>query len=292
MKSSNSSYRVGTAVALALAAAVAAGPARADLVLLGADYFATIQPTFFTPLGALNPLAGLPIGPGNTDTIVHRQGDCSLSLATLGSNCTIPIEVVALSLVSTVDPMVRVRETPGSVVGTSLSGGMMTITSDGSGTGGTFNSFFDIFFELSVDGGNTYQPYDADPGTPGIDPKHFIILTPANWTTIELLPPFLLVDGLLGDQNANRHINKVSPACPVFGNGVCVDFYLAGAGGGIAVHEAPDARHTVRAAMIPEPSSWALLSLGLVAIAGLGGRGARRVDVRADKAPADSSGPV
>ena len=282
MKSSNSCYRVGTAVALAMAAAVAAVPARADLVLRGADYFATIQPTLFVPLGALNPLAGLPIGPGNTDTIVQRQGDCSLSLATLGSNCTIPIELVALSLISTVNPMVRLRETPGSVAGTSLSGGMMTIFSDGSGTGGTFDSFFDVFFELSFDGGSTFRP---------MGPLH---LTPnpnkplPRWTTIEPLPPFLLVDGLIGDQNANRHTNKDSRDCPVFGHGRCVDFYLVQ-----DVDEVhPDGSvHRAIGAQIPEPSTVALLGLGLAALAGLGGR-ARRVDVRADKEPAGNSGPL
>ena len=80
------------------AAALLHSAAHADLVLLGSDYFETIQPTFFTPLGGLNPLTGLRIGPGTTDTIVQRQVDCSLSLGTLGSNCTIPIEMVALSL--------------------------------------------------------------------------------------------------------------------------------------------------------------------------------------------------
>ena len=269
MKCSASAHRVGAA--LALAAAVTAGPARADdLVLLGADYFQTIQPTFFTPLGALNPLAGLPIGPGNTDTIVHRQRDCSLSLATLGSNCTIPIELVALSLVSTVNPMVRLRESP-----TLGSSGEMTINSDGSGTGGTFNSFFDVFFELSFDGGSTFSP---------MGPLH-LSSSNTGWTAFE---HGLLVDGLVGDQNANRHTNKDGGACPVFGQGRCVDFFLVQ--DVMEVH--PDGSvHTATAAQIPEPSTVALLGLGLAAMAGLGGR-ARRVDVRMDKAPADSSGPV
>ena len=123
------------------AAALLHSAAHADVVLLGSDYFQTIQPTFFTPLGGLNPLTGLRIGPGTTDTIVQRQADCSLSLSTLGSNCTIPIEMVALSLISTVNPLVRVRESP-----TLASTGLMTIASDGSGMGGTFGSFFDVFF--------------------------------------------------------------------------------------------------------------------------------------------------
>ena len=265
MKSLNSSYRAGTALALALAAAVVAAPARADLVLLGSDYFATIQPTNFTPLVGLNPLAGLPFGPGNTDTIVHRQQDCSLSLGTLGSSCAIGIELVALSLISTVNPLVRLRESP-----TLASLGRMTINSDGSGTGGNFDSFFDVFFELSFDGGSTFSPMGPLHLIP--DPKEPL----THWTTIEPLPPFLFVDGLIGDQNANRHTNKDSRACPVFGQGTCADFYLVQ---DVKETHPNGSVHRAIAAQIPEPSTMALLGLGLAAMAGLRSR-ASRVDAR------------
>ena len=91
--------------ALVSAAALAAAPAVADRVLLGSDYLATMAPTFL----GLTALAGMPIGPGNTDTIVQRLRDCTLDLGTIGSSCTIPIEMVALSLVGG-GGMVRVRE--------------------------------------------------------------------------------------------------------------------------------------------------------------------------------------
>ena len=115
--------------ALTLIATFATPSARADLVLLGADYLETIQPTFFVPLGPLNPLVGLSIGPGTTDTIVHRTQDCALALGSAGSSCTIPIELVALSLMSSVNPSYVLRESP-----TLTSAGQMTISSDGSGT--------------------------------------------------------------------------------------------------------------------------------------------------------------
>lgn len=253
MKYANSTYRVGTALALAVAVAVAvaAGPARAAVVLLGADYFATVQPTLFPPLGGLNPLAGLSIGPGNTDTIVHRQSDCSLDLHTAGSHCTIPIELMALSLVSTVDSRVRLRESP-----TLASTGAMTMTSDGGGTGGTFNSFFDVFFELSFDGGGTFNPRG---------PLH-LTSSDTGWSTIE---NGLLVNGLVGDQIANRHTNKGPDD---------VDFYLPG----VVAEQHPDGSVHSAVHAAPEPSSVALLGLGLAAMAGIGGRGARRKGVRSD----------
>ena len=259
MKCSNAAaYCVGTA--LALAAAVAAGPARADFVLLGSDYFETIQPTIFVPLGPANPLAGLPIGPGTTDTIVHRQSDCSLTLGLAGSSCTIPIELVALSLISTANPMVRLRESP-----TLASVGQMTMTSDGSGTGGTFSSFFDVFFELSFDGGGHFMPQGP------------LSLTSAGttWTTIEQR---LLVDRLVGDQNANRHTNK-GTTCP--GGMTCVDFYVplvTEQEPGGSVHNAQPAQQS----FVPEPGSLVLVGLALAAMTGAGRRGARGEGVRAE----------
>lgn len=263
MKRAHFIYRFGTA--LALAAAIAAGPARADLVLLGSDYLRTIQPTSAVGIGTL---AGLPFGPGDTDTRVRRLGDCSLTLVSAGSDCTIPIELVALSLVSPANPMVLVRESP-----TLISSGEMTITSDGGGTGGTFASFFDIFFELSNDGGANWLPQGPLK----------LISSGAHWTTIEPVDPlFLFVDGPVGDQNANRHNGK--------GNGQ-FDFYVVDAAGGVGTHIGPGGTgglctfighdhpqvlaHCTAPARIPEPGSLALLGLGLAALVGLSRRGTR-----------------
>lgn len=76
---------------------------QADLIPAGSDYFHTIDGTSFEfpGLGTV-PLEGLPIGPGNTDTIVRRIDDADLPSSS--SEDTIPIEMVALSLQSS-DPV-------------------------------------------------------------------------------------------------------------------------------------------------------------------------------------------
>jgi PEP-CTERM motif len=253
MKMNTSNLKQAALAAALGGASLVSAPAQSTIILLGSDYFETVQPTFFIPLGPLNPLAGLAFGPGSTDTIVRRQADCNLDLFSAGSNCTIPIEMVGLSLVSTVNPMVQLRETPGSVGGTSLSGGTMTMTSDGTGTGGSFiSSFFDIFVELSIDGGMNFQPpINAGPLVAGATP----------WTTIEPLPPALLVPGLMGDPNANRHTDK---NCPTGSSTDTCDFYLVGT---VQEQHPGVGLHSARPAQVPEPATLALLGIG---VAGLG----------------------
>ena len=260
------------AKALALAGLLSAPSAQADLVLRGSDYYQTVQATAFAITGLLNPLAGLAVGPGLTDTIVRRLGDCSLSLGSAGSSCSVAIELVAMSLVSIANPLMRLRESP-----TLSSSGTMTMVSDGSGNGGSFDSFFDVFAELTLDDGQNWVPV--------LQPVQMVSFD-KDWSTRP--PQVMFVDGGVNDPNANRHTDKATAACPVFGLGQCVDFYRVNPGaisgtGGTKEDLATDGSvHSFQGAQLPEPGSLALAlgALGtmgaLSALAGRSGRQRRR----------------
>ncbi|MFN0162699.1 MAG: PEP-CTERM sorting domain-containing protein [Burkholderiales bacterium] len=233
---------------LAIAFMVAApSVARADVVLMGSDYFETIPDTFFLPLTQppLNlpsgALAGLPIGPGSTDTIVRRLDDCMIGMAVPGSQCVIPIEMVALSLVSVVNPMVVLRESP-----TQQSFGQMTIISDGSGSGGTFDSFFDIFVDLSIDGGMNFML---------LGPPIHLESSGTSWTT---QPQGIVVPGPVGDGEANLHVNP-GVCAGLYAGMPCFDFFVAGQ---VTESHPLLGQHTARSA-VPEPGTLALCGLAL-----------------------------
>jgi len=136
--------------ALLLTLTVGAIPARADAIGPGFDLFATTSGTTvcLTGIGCIQ-MVGKPIGPFNTDTIVQRMS--GISPFNVGDTGTIPIELVALSLQS-VQPVqmgsnffnVTVTLTPNTV-----SSGQMTVNHNGA-NGGTFDSFFDVFFDITL----------------------------------------------------------------------------------------------------------------------------------------------
>src|SRR5271167_3552218 len=111
-----------------------------NFVALGSDYFATQSGTEFD----LIPLRGDPFGPGATDTIVERTANIPINGASA------PLMLTNLQLVSTA-PV-----TLGTYTGLiyisldplNLSNDTGTISVQGSLSGGTFNSFFDVFFDI------------------------------------------------------------------------------------------------------------------------------------------------
>lgn len=234
------SPRRSCATLMLAAAALLPGAAKADLILLGSDYFRTIAPTkfLFPPFG-LVPLSGVPSFFGGSDTHVRRLSDCAIDLSSASSSCTIPIELVALSLVG---GGALIRESP-----TLVSSGSMVMYSDGSGNGGTFNSFFDIFFEISLDNGSTYTPAPFTPKQ--------LTSTGAKWG---IAPNGPLLAGLVGDIDANFHSDQ-GVNCPSLPLMPCRDFFASGP----IMHVNPDgSMHTVQP--IPEPSALALVGLALL----------------------------
>jgi|GEM_PF-2989153 len=247
----------------------------ASNILMGSDYLMTAEGTFFDFGAGIGPvpLKGKPVGPGFTDTIVQRQADAFLGPPYVGGTDTIPIELVALSLVS-VNPVnisgsffdVFIGLTPGL-----RSTGSMTVTHDFPDNGtpdpeGTFTSFFDVFFDAS------FSPVGGGQGFVISNTIRLETAEPALWGHEPPPGPNVFVEGLVGDQDANRHVGPI----PIIFN----DFYPIGEI--IEVHPQGAGIHIVRQAVVPEPSTVLLVGSGLAGLVVLGRRrlaGLNRRDV-------------
>lgn len=219
------------------------------VVLRGSDYLHTLPGTTFA--GA--DFTGVPIGPGNTDTIVERLADASFT--GVGDSDTIPIELVALSLASTTPidlggGLGFYYITLQSARGGPASTGQMTIQLDSlsdnlpNSPEGTFSSFFDVFFDIRL--GATNGP---------IIISDDLLLTSAG-TPWDADPPpgAIIVSGSSGSQSANSHTGKGVDEMDFF------PFLIQ------ETHPS-GARHVVELAT-PEPGTAWLLAAGLLALVG------------------------
>jgi hypothetical protein len=169
-----------------------------NAVALGTDYFQTQPGTFFNfggTIGTVNFL-GLPIRPGNTDTIVRRMADAPIG------GPSIPIQIVALSLKSTAPVNIGgsffdvfVTLDPANLQNDT---GAMTVT--GSLGGGTFSSTLNVFFDAHFQPlvGNSF--FDVFTSISLSNSGAQWVPTPAVGALIVAGPD----DGSSADQSANR----------------------------------------------------------------------------------------
>jgi len=264
-------------LALALSAPEIAQAQPIDTVALGSDYFATAPGTQFTFDGMTIPLMGVPLGPGNTtDTIVQRQADAVIN------GPSVPIQLTALQLESVGPvPVPGVGTIPifASLDPANLGKDTGTITITGSLAGGTFSSFFDVFFDVCTAPG--VNGIGCGAGT-SLGTGNFALQSqgPQGW--LPTPPPDAFeVMGPFGDQAANIHtglpanevdfftgytINPVTGVPPLIGpDGLPELTPLKECDVTSCTNEA----HFTVVAKAPEPGTLALLGTALLGLAGL-----------------------
>jgi hypothetical protein len=224
-------------------------------VALGSDYFQTGPGSFFNfgpPIGSVN-FMGLPIGPGNTDTIVQRQADASIG------GPAIPIQIVALSLESTAPVNVGgsffdvfVTLNPADLA---LDTGTLSVA--GTTAGGTFSSSLNVFFDAHFQplGGGT--PFDVLSSALLSNTGAFWSSTPSAGEVIVNGPD----NGSAADQSANLHSGLIGCPNVTGGNGCEVDFFVTG-----QVHETNTGESHVVMEATPEPRMLLLLVPAVIAL--------------------------
>jgi hypothetical protein len=262
-------YRTLSGIALVALFLGAVRVSQASAVGLGSDYLASIPgASTFPGLGTLN---GVPLGPatGNTNIIVRRQADAIFPGAPPATAPAIPSVLSSLQLVTTTPvnfagngldnyfvTLQSARGGPDSVGGMTITLGALD---DGTAANpeGTFSSFFDVFFDIRKSSLAGPIVFSSD-----------LVLTNSgpSWDATNPTGAFI-VTGLVGNQNANLHTNKLSTQMDFFPVGTFSSFFPNG-----AVFTTQQA-----SAAVPEPAtmSLALIGLGFAGIAGV--RRRRRV---------------
>lgn len=229
-------------MARAVPATCAVGTSPRCTVAAGTDYFETLPGTFADIGGVTVDFAGVPFGPGATDTTVQRTADAVINGA------AVPLLLTGLQLEST-NLSTRIFVSLNPLI---ASTGSMSIA--GNLSGGTFSSTLDVNFDVCT-----------APGVKGVGcgTGHLITTgsfslsnTGATWSPT---PPkdAELVRGKFGDVLANLHTGLPCNVdeCEVDSFAVSTVF-----------ERAPSELHKVKIAPVPEPTTIAILGIGLLGV--------------------------
>ena len=262
MKSRLTNYTMILALVGAAVALGSPGVSRASsIVLPGFDLFESLEGTTFqgqpftgVPLGSFS-FPGIGVrGTGNTDTIVQREASASAPTTTL------PIEMLALQLMS-VDAIgpggSHLFITLQSARGGPATTGQMVINFDPEPPSledphGTFDSFFDVFFDLRIDSVNgTIIASDSGKLFTGLDDLPGVN-DPADdvgWRHRD--PTALVIPGV------NFRLNGIDESSDFHPIGVFSER-----------KDDPPAEHVVRTTQVPAPSAFVLLGIGILGATG------------------------
>jgi hypothetical protein len=234
-------------------------------VVLGSEYLAS--PPGLSSFPGLGTLGGVPLGPatGNADTIVQRLGDASFPGAPGPGNTAPAISILLSALQLETSAPVNFGGasldfyflTLQSARGGPNSTGSMSITlgslNDGTAVNpeGTFSRSIDVFFDIRKGALSGPIVFSSD-----------LVLTNggASWDATNP-PGAVIVTGLVGDQNADVHTNKVTGQMDFFPFGAFQEVFPNG-----AVHTVQEATGTTPT---PEPGTSLLIGAGLLSLAAL-----------------------
>jgi hypothetical protein len=247
-----------------LLAAIASASTIDNFVVAGADYFQTQQGTQFAfdpPIGIVSFVSN-PTGPGGTDTILERLAD-----ADLNNPAPVALKLMSLSLESAAPVNIsgNLFDVFVTLDPANLANDTGTITIDGSPSGGTFDSQFNVYFQATfIQQGNPSNTIVVD--------GHTVLSQNGDPWQSTPLPDQVLVMGLVGDLAANDHTNLASNQFDFFSTDLTDTSFLLMSGCGAMPSMPGCAKHLVREAPrvvqspVPEPTSSVLFAIGLAGL--------------------------